>query len=441
VAKLMGVLIVTVFLPILIVDPRFVKMSWLYDRDTFSAVVTLLSICPFCAALGYLTPGLVDACARGNPTRAGAAYAVNVAGCILGPLFASYILLPEISERFSLIILGLPFFMFYFAGWKSLPVQQKMFFSATACVIALSSFFFSQDFEDYVASRAKRLEVRRDYAASVLSLEESNPNLIRGKSLLVNGIGMTTLTPITKFMVHIPLALHEGPSQSALIICFGMGTSYRSALSWGLDTTAVELIPDVPQAFGFYHADAPEVLQNPRGRIVIDDGRRFLERTREKYDLIVVDPPPPVEAAGSSLLYSTKMYDLLRQHLKPHGIIQVWFPGSYDPLVTQAVVQSATSSFPYVRCFKSIGTWGLHILASEDPIVMRPAPQLAARLPNAAKNDLLEWSPRPDLAAYINGVLSREVFLKDILNTNVQAQITDDDPINEYFLLRREKLF
>jgi len=38
--------------------------------------------------------------------------------------------------------------------------------------------------------------------------------------LLVNGIGMTTLTPITKFMVHLPLAFHQGPSESALIICF-----------------------------------------------------------------------------------------------------------------------------------------------------------------------------------------------------------------------------
>ena len=34
--------------------------------------------------------------------------------------------------------------------------------------------------------------------------------------------------------------------------------------------------------------------------IVIDDARRFLERTRDAYDLIAVDPPPPVSAAGSS---------------------------------------------------------------------------------------------------------------------------------------------
>ena len=441
VGKLMGILIITVFLPIVIVDPRLVKMSWQYDRDAISAVFTLLSICPFCAALGYLTPGLVDTYSKGHPTRAGSAYAINVAGCILGPLFASYILLPSISERYSLIILGVPFFVFYLANGKSLALMPRAAFGSAAGIIAVYALFGARDFEEYVAGKATQMEVRRDYAASVVALDESGSKGFLGKSLLVNGIGMTKLLPVTKFMVHLPLTLHQGTPQSALIICFGMGTSYRSALSWGLDTTAVELIPDVPNEFGFYHADAAEVLQNPKGRIVIDDGRRFLERTRAQYDLIVVDPPPPVEAAGSSLLYSTKMYDLLKQHLKPHGIVQVWYPGGGDPLVLQAVVRSAATSFPHVCCFVSIHGWGLHILASEDPIEMQTASQLVARMPESAKKDLSEWAPTTNLVSYLNAVLKQEHRPDEILNTNIHAEITDDDPINEYFLLRRAGLF
>src|SRR5204862_2511986 len=128
------------------------------------------------------------------------------------------------------------------------------------------------------------------------------------KALFINGSGMTALVPVTKFMAHLPLALHSGKPESALIICFGMGTSYRSALSWNIDTTAVELVPSVRNAFGFYHADAPAVLQNPKGRILIDDGRRYLMRTRDKFDVNIIDPPPPIEAAGSSLLYSKEFY-------------------------------------------------------------------------------------------------------------------------------------
>jgi spermidine synthase len=436
--KLMAFLIVSVFLPIVINDPRWVRMAWYETMDPHSAILVLASICPFCGALGYLTPGLVDDYAEDDPKRAGTAYAINVAGCILGPLFASYILLPQMSERYALLLLGLPFFIFYFSGWKSLPPLPRMLSLAGAGMLTTSSLFFSHDFQHFVTGRAAHMEVRRDYAASVISVEDGEAR----KSLLVNGIGMTILTPVTKFMVHLPMAFHEGPPQSSLIICFGMGTSYRSALSWGVDTTAVELIPDVPNAFAFYHRDAPDVLRNPNGRIVIDDGRRFLARTTNQYDVIVVDPPPPVEAAGSSLLYSTGMYDLLKAHLKLHGIAQVWFPAG-EKFTAQAVVRSAEVSFPYVRCFPPLPPGiGIHILVSMDPIEKKTPAQMAADMPESAKEDLLEWSPTTrDPAAYLDEVVSNEIPMDQILNPNPEVKITDDDPLNEYFLLRRMGLF
>jgi spermidine synthase len=435
VAALMAILIAAAFLPIIVNDPRYVQMLWNHPMDAWSAVLVLAGICPFCAALGYLTPGLVDDYAGGDPTRAGGAYAINVCGCILGPLFASYILLPRISEQAALIILGLPFFVFYLAGWKSLRLPQRIISTLATCVVVCWA-FFAHDFLDLAASSSTHMEVRRDYAASVVALEDTN----RVKHLLVNGIGMTALTPITKFMVDLPLTLHRGDSQSALIICFGMGTSYRTALSWGLDTTAVELIPDVPKAFGFYHTNAAEVLRDPHGRIVIDDGRRFLKRTQEKYDIIVIDPPPPVEAAGSSLLYSKEMCELIKQHLKPHGIAQIWFPGG-EAMIGEAVLRSVYASFPHVRVFISVSAWGIHILASEDPIEMRSAVDLAARMPPAARKDLVEWWPDFSVTEYYKIVLSRELQITNLLNPNPGIEITDDRPLNEYFLLRRNNLF
>jgi spermidine synthase len=65
--------------------------------------VTLISILPFCALLGYLTPMLVDEDARGEPERAGRAYAINIAGSIVGPLAAAYWLLPWLGARLSMV--------------------------------------------------------------------------------------------------------------------------------------------------------------------------------------------------------------------------------------------------------------------------------------------------------------------------------------------------
>lgn len=49
-----------------------------------------LGIAAFSGFLGFLTPRLVDRFSEGDPNRAGAGYAVNVAGCILGPLLRDF---------------------------------------------------------------------------------------------------------------------------------------------------------------------------------------------------------------------------------------------------------------------------------------------------------------------------------------------------------------
>ena len=433
-AQLMALLVVAAFLPILANDPRLLKINMVFSIDPGSALLLLASICPLCALLGYLTPSLIDEYAAGHPAIAGRAYAINVLGCILGPLFASYVLLPWMSEQSALILLGLPFLGFSFLVSKSLSVWQSEWTSRVAVVALVCALFVTEGYQSFISDFTTHMEARRDYAASVISAGED-----MDKILLVNGIGMTRLTPCTKFMVHLPLAFHRGPSQSALIICFGMGTTYRSALSWNMDTTVVELVPSVPKSFGFFHADAREILDNPKGLIVIDDGRRFLMRTREKFDVIVIDPPPPVETAGSSLLYSTEFYELAKQHLKSRGILQTWV-FSDEPVTPQAILRSFYESFPYVRCFVGVEGFGVHLLGSMDPIENLTAQQLSARMPASAGKDLLEWSPSPDLPAYLNLVLSRELVIQEGLNPNPKIRINDDQPYNEYFLLRRAGL-
>jgi predicted membrane-bound spermidine synthase len=188
--------------------------------------------------------------------------------------------------------------------------------------------------------------------------------------------------------------------------------------------------------FGFYYADADKLLAQPCSRIVIDDGRRYLRRVRTQYDLITIDPPPPIEAAGTSLLYSREFFELVKQHLRPGGMLQVWFPGG-EAATGQALLRTIKESFPYVRGFVSIEGWGVHFLASMVPIETRPAAEVATRLPEAARRDLLEWAPSQDATAYFQRVLSKEFSVDQYLNPNTDIRITDDKPFNEYFLIRQ----
>jgi spermidine synthase len=432
---LIALLVLAALLPIPAADPRFVRMDLEIILHPSSVLIVLASIFPLCAILGYLTPGLIDRFCQGNPAAAGRAYAINVLGCILGPLVASYLLLPYLRESLALIILSLPLIAFFIFFWKSLRPVPRLGSGLAGAVLLVYCLGFSRNFADSLLASCSRVEVRRDYAASVIS---ADPDGV--KHLLVNGIGMTALSPITKFMIHLPMSHHEGPAPSVLVICFGMGTTYRSALSWDADTTVVELVPSVPEAFGYYHPDAAETLKNPKGRIVVDDGRRFLKRTQQKFDVIVTDPPPPLEAAGSSLLYSTEFYDLVKQHLKPGGIGQFWLPAG-DLTGCMAVIQSVESSFPHVRAFPSVNHWGIHMLASMEPIQKRPADELLARMPEKAKEDMMQWADTTNAAEYLNRVISFEVPPEQLAGVNPNIRIMDDKPVNEYFLLRNRRMF
>jgi spermidine synthase len=273
--------------------------------------------------------------------------------------------------------------------------------------------------------------VRRDHTATVVAAGTGMK-----KSLLINGVGITNLTPITKMMAHLPLASLESAPRNILVLCFGMGTSFRSALSWGVPVTVVDLVPSVPPLFGYFHADGPELLRSTRARIVIDDGRRFLERTRETFDAIVIDPPPPVEAAGSSLLYSREFYETASQRLRPGGILQQWLPNG-EPIVQAAVARALDRSFSDVRVFPSVEGWGLHYVASRTPMHRRSAAELAARLPRPAARDLLEWGPAATVQDQFQRVLGGESQLRKWMDADPRApMLTDDRPVNEYFWLR-----
>lgn len=416
-----------IVLPLLAADPRIL------GRHKFLRLA--LGVVPFSGVLGFVTPSMMDYFSGGDGERAGRAYAVNIIGCILGPLFSGFLLLPWLGERVSLCVLALPWFAVgllmarsQLSSQEAAPAPGKRWIAAALAAVCAVMFFSTTSFETKFAHRW----VRRDYAATVVAKGDTRES----KQVLINGVGMTALVPITKMMAHLPLAMLGRKPTDMLVICFGMGTTHRSALSWGISSTVVELIPSVPQVFGYFHEDGPRLLQSPMSHVVIDDGRLFLERTSDQYDVIAIDPPPPVEAAASSLLYSKEFYALAKRHLRPGGILQQWLPGG-EPIVVSSVAKALQQSFPYVRVFGGIGGGGYQFLATLSPIPPTTADELASRMPAKAAVDLVEWGPESSTERQFAVVLQAEIPLEQLIQQDPDAPAMDDDrPVNEYYYLR-----
>ena len=400
--------------------------------------VRLSAIVLFCALTGFLTPLLLDACSSGDPARAGVAYAVNVLGSIIGPLVAGFGLLPWVGERWSIVALSVPLFALAALTvfrLQSVETVREGTRAGPKLKLALAGFAaalivaISHDYENKYPER----QVRRDYTATVIAAGKGFD-----RQLLVNGIGMTVLTPITKYMAHLPMAYMRARPQRGLVICFGMGTTFRSMLSWGIPAAAVDLVPSVPALFGYFHSDALQIMASPLARIVVDDGRRFLDGSSETFDVIVVDPPPPPQAPGSSLLYSKEFYDVVKRHLRPEGVLQMWYPADEGDGATKAAVTLALQqSFPHLRAFESFDRHGIHYLASMSPLAAVSGSALAARLPASAAADLVEWGPESDPERQFNEVLSHELSVEELVSSRpVLRPVRDDQPINEYYFLR-----
>jgi spermidine synthase len=458
------VLLFTTFslaIPIFLGDPRILLgISYMISGPYIATVLVLLSIVPFCTALGFLTPMLIDLYSSGDPKKAGLSYAINVLGSILGPISAAYIFLPLLGTRSSMIVIMIFFIILLVYSVIQIKVFSKLKFGLATILLILIPLKYAvvdlKSFEEGVIFNNPK--IRRDYAATVIS----HGNKLK-KHLLVNGIGMTALVQTTKAMAHFPMVTFEKNPESALVIAFGMGTTFRSLLSWDIEVTAIELVPSVIEAFYDFFEDAESVMANPKGKIIIDDGRRFLSRTSKKYDLITVDPPPPVESAMSGLLYSKEFLELAKSRLKPGGILFHWFP--VESATFPVVLQTIRDSFPYVRVFRPTksfqanlngkGSWneysGYHIFCSKSPIEIPSLDTIIRRIPKKALEDFSEWFPPIVNIQSADGImksyethkmlfnefLRKEISMDKIIDNVNEARVLDDRPYNEYFLLRK----
>ena len=365
----------------------------------------LLSGAVFPLATRILDAESVDAAGE----RVARAYTWNTVGAVVGGLLGGFVIAPHLDLFQGIYALVALYAATAFVGAALLAAactastrrDGSLALAGVALTLAVVAVVRLGDEKQF----QQRLEASRPGAelvfhatgiqgiTTVLTLA-GDPGPAR--ALLVNHTGMTARVTDTKMMAHVPLLLHPDP-EDTLVICFGMGTTYRSAVSHGRSVTVVELVDEVFEAFPFFHLDAEQVRAYPRGRMVTNDGRSFLKLSSARYDVITVDPPPPIDGAGVNHLYSLDFLELARDRLKPGGLMTHWIPlpgslaGVDDWETFGMLLRTFAEAFPHTLEIPSGNRIGVHVVGSMQPIEVSDE-RIRARLadPNVAR-DASEW--------------------------------------------------
>jgi spermidine synthase len=116
-------------------------------------------------------------------------------------------------------------------------------------------------------------------------------------------------------------------ARRALLISYGLGETAKALTrSRGLEAIeVVDISPDILELGRVVFPPGEFPLDDPRVRVHVEDGRFFLLTTRERFDIITGEPPPP-KAAGVVSLYTRDYFQLARARLADRGVITYWLP-------------------------------------------------------------------------------------------------------------------
>ena len=178
-------------------------------------------------------------------------------------------------------------------------------------------------------------------------------------------------------LVHPAMAAH-GAARKVAVLGGGDGMAVREVLRHAAveSVTLVELDPHMTRLFS-QHPTLARLnggsLASPKVKLVNADAFKWLEQSREVFDVIVVDFPDPTNFTIGKL-YTQSFYALLEQRLSASGFAVIQ---TTSPLVARQSFWTVVTTLesvglrvvPYHAHVPSFGEWGF-VIASRRPMRM-----------------------------------------------------------------------
>ncbi len=146
---------------------------------------------------------------------------------------------------------------------------------------------------------------------------------------------------------HIPMLFHPG-AKDVMILGLASGMTAGEVLLYPIEHLDVlEVNEAVAMACGTYFKSWNNAcLDDPRTRLIIQDGRNHLALTRRTYDVIISEPSNPW-MAGLANLYSLEFFRLAKARLSDDGFFAQWIQAyEMDRKTFSLLGRTFTAVFP-----------------------------------------------------------------------------------------------
>ncbi|OVE76332.1 hypothetical protein BVX98_06230 [bacterium F11] len=331
-------------------------------------------------------------------TSVGQLYAISTVGSCFGSILTGFLLVPYlgVSNIFYLLAFGL------FVLWGIRMFFHRGIQAITALIPILVSFmlFFSPPIP-VAATKGTTILMESNSLLGQLQVEDKKgyrilridgaPNSIINKKTGLSFFDYTTYLELMPFL--------RPHAKKALLVGLGGGSVAKRFSSYGLQVDAVEIDPTVVWvAKRFFDYDPG------KGKIVIQDGRRFFQSTKETYDFVILDVSSGDLAP--SHLFSLESLTELKSIIRDKGVLGINFIGHIkgpDTRAAQSLYRTLEEVFAHIGIYPlkpDGGIGNIIFLASDETMEVRQSlqecstPHIRTLLQKMVSNRILDFNSK-----------------------------------------------
>jgi len=236
-------------------------------------------------------------------------------------------------------------------------------------------------------------------------------------------------------LVHPAMIAHPAP-ESVFIAGGGEGATLRDVLMHKTVKKAImvdidkEVVDLCRKYLPTFHQGA---FDDKRAEVRYEDARKYIANTRQKFDVAVIDLADPVEAGPAQFLYTKEFYTLVKNKLKPGGImvVQSGQSGWINLQNFYAINSTLRSIFKYVCPYQVfvpsfVDLWGFHTASDTVDATRLTAREINSRLARRLSVTLKTYDGVSHL-----GMFSLPARLRRQL-ARTRKVVTDDSPLIVY---------